>query len=216
VGEADLTGLDVDELRELVERLDAERHQLAHALESRIVIEQAKGILAERYRLSVADAFLLLRKSARSARIRIHELAADVVRDPTTPQTVLRGMASDSRLRAIAMRERTELSAAANEQVRAASAEQFDRIAQWTQRPTARVRVASRSDAVDLAARLGGYRWYLIVPDEEHWEVVVEFAGPPTELPPELRERVVDWLAVRGLPSAQVRLGETELSLEPS
>ena len=96
------------------------------------------------------------RKSARSARVRIHDLDADVVRDPTTPQALLRGMASDSRLRAIAMRERTELSAETNEQVRAASAEQFDRITQWTQRPTARVRVTSRSDAVDLAARLGG------------------------------------------------------------
>jgi hypothetical protein len=214
--EADLSGLDVDELRRFVERLDAERGQLAHALESRIVIEQAKGVLAERYRLSVGDAFLLLRKSARSARVRIHDLAADVVRDPTTPQAVLRGMASDSRLRAIAMRERTELSAQTNEQVRAASAEQFDRITQWTQWPTARVRVTSRSDAVDLAARLGGYRWYLIVPDEENWEVVVEFAGPPAALPPELREKIVDWLTARGLPSAQVRLGETELSLAAS
>ena len=112
VGEADLTGLDVDELRELVERLDAERDQLAHALESRIVIEQAKGILAERYRLSVGTRFCCSARAPAAPGCRIHELAADVVRDPTTPQTVLRGMASDSRLRAIAMRERTELSAA--------------------------------------------------------------------------------------------------------
>jgi AmiR/NasT family two-component response regulator len=53
--------------------------QLQHALESRIVIEQAKGILAERLDLSVADAFELLRSAARSNRMRVHHLAAAVV-----------------------------------------------------------------------------------------------------------------------------------------
>jgi hypothetical protein len=173
-------------------------------------------VLAERYDLSVEDAFLLLRKSARSARVRIHDLAADVVRSPETPQAVRRGMARDSRLRAAALRERTEATAERTEALRSTAAEQVDRLSKWTNRPTARVRVTSRSDAVDLAARLSGYRWYLIVPDEEHWEVVVEFAGPPTELPKDLHDRVHDWLAARSLPSTRVRLGDTEFELNGS
>lgn len=104
----DPTGVQVEELNDLVEQLITERDQLAHALESRIVIEQAKGMLAERYKVTIEDAFLLLRKSARSARVRIHDLAADVVRGPETPQAVLRGLARDSRLRAAAIRERNE------------------------------------------------------------------------------------------------------------
>ena len=200
-------------LDDLVEQLTAERDQLAHALESRIVIEQAKGVLAERYHMSVEDAFLLLRKSARGARMRIHDLAEQVVRGPETPQAVLRGMAGDSRLRASAMRERTEATAETTEALRASHVEQLDRLLQSTQPPTARIRVTNRSDAVGLASSLTGYRWYLIVPDEEHWEVVIEFAGVPGELPQELRERIKDWLVARSLPSTRIRLGDTEFEL---
>ena len=53
--------------------------QLEQALTSRIVIEQAKGVLAERHRLAVNEAFELLRHEARSARRKIHDVAAEVV-----------------------------------------------------------------------------------------------------------------------------------------
>jgi hypothetical protein len=53
--------------------------QLELALSSRIVIEQAKGILAERHGVSVDEAFELLRREARSSRRKIHDVAADVV-----------------------------------------------------------------------------------------------------------------------------------------
>jgi ANTAR domain len=211
--ELDVSGVAVEGLQEVVARLTEERDQLVHALESRIVIEQAKGVLAERYRLTVADAFLLLRKSARSARVRIHDLAGEVVTNPETPQAVIRGMARDNRLRAIAIRERNEAMAERHEAVRSSSAELTDRLTRSSSRPTARVRVTTRSDAVDLAARLSGYRWYLIVPDEEHWEVVVEFVGAPSELPRDLRQRVTQWLSARSLSSIRVRLGDTELEL---
>lgn len=95
-------------LEERIEQLLEERGQLRHALESRMVIEQAKGVLAERYELTVDDAFFLLRRSARSARVRIHDLAAEVVHSRETPQAVLREMTRDSRLRATAMRDRSE------------------------------------------------------------------------------------------------------------
>jgi hypothetical protein len=59
--------------------------QLQHALQSRIVIEQAKGVLAERYAIDADDAFEALRRTARSKRIKLHDLAADVVAARTTP-----------------------------------------------------------------------------------------------------------------------------------
>jgi hypothetical protein len=198
---------------EELEALRLERDQLEHALESRIVIEQAKGVLAERYGLTVDDAFLLLRGSARAARTKIHDLAAQVAHSRETPSAVLRGMARDSRLRATAMRERAEATVERTSDLHRENVEQLDRLAHWTNKPTARVRVGSRSDAVDLAARLGGYRWYLIVPDEDHWEVVVEFSGTPTDLPTELRERIDEWLRARSLGSAHIRLGDTEVEL---
>ena len=53
--------------------------QLELALTSRIVIEQAKGMLAERHGIGIDEAFELLRREARSARRKIHDVAADVV-----------------------------------------------------------------------------------------------------------------------------------------
>ena len=53
--------------------------QLELALTSRIVIEQAKGMLAERHGTGIDEAFELLRREARSARRKIHDVAADVV-----------------------------------------------------------------------------------------------------------------------------------------
>ena len=52
---------------------------LKRALQSRIVIEQAKGILAERFGLSLDQAFALLRYTARSRRAELHVLARQVV-----------------------------------------------------------------------------------------------------------------------------------------
>ena len=53
--------------------------QLQHALDSRIVIEQAKGILAERQQISPTHAFEEMRQQARSRRMKIHDLAAGIV-----------------------------------------------------------------------------------------------------------------------------------------
>ena len=62
-----------------VQGLRRENAQLRHALESRILIEQAKGVLAERYDLAVEEAFALLRYAARTSRRNLHELASEVV-----------------------------------------------------------------------------------------------------------------------------------------
>src|SRR4051812_22329004 len=60
-------GVDTAQSTDLLE-LRARVKQLQTALDTRIVIEQAKGILAERFHLPVDDAFLLLRYAARSSR----------------------------------------------------------------------------------------------------------------------------------------------------
>jgi GAF domain-containing protein len=54
--------------------------QLQVALNSRVLIEQAKGILAERLRVTPDEAFLLLRRYARDHNHPLTELAGDVIR----------------------------------------------------------------------------------------------------------------------------------------
>ena len=63
--------------------------QLQQALDTRVVIEQAKGILAERFSIDMDKAFALLRASARRHRIKIHDLAAEVVASRVTPRSIV-------------------------------------------------------------------------------------------------------------------------------
>jgi GAF domain-containing protein len=53
--------------------------QLSHALNSRIVIEQAKGVLAERAKLDMEEAFGWLRHHARNHNLRLVDLAHDFI-----------------------------------------------------------------------------------------------------------------------------------------
>jgi ANTAR domain len=59
--------------------------QLQTALDSRVVVERATGFLAGKLDLSFEQAFALLRQSARSRRIRLHDLADRVVAERTIP-----------------------------------------------------------------------------------------------------------------------------------
>ena len=59
--------------------------QLEHALASRVRVEQAIGVLAERHRLHPREAFDLLRGAARSRGQRITEIAQDVVASTANP-----------------------------------------------------------------------------------------------------------------------------------
>ena len=61
---------DIGELT--LETLRVRVAQLQHALDSRIVIEQAKGILAERHGISLDEAFHMLRQHCRRRRINLH------------------------------------------------------------------------------------------------------------------------------------------------
>jgi hypothetical protein len=73
---------------ESAEALREEVAQLQTALESRVVIEQAKGVLCERYRINPEAAFKLLRASARSSRTELRALAQRVLDEPATPKEI--------------------------------------------------------------------------------------------------------------------------------
>jgi GAF domain-containing protein len=62
--------------------------QLNHALNSRIVIEQAKGVIAERQGLDMEQAFARLRAHARNHNRRLAEVAFDVI-NGTLPAAAL-------------------------------------------------------------------------------------------------------------------------------
>jgi GAF domain-containing protein len=55
--------------------------QLQAALTSRVVIEQAKGVLAERGRIGLDEAFARMRSYARGHQLRLADVARDVVED---------------------------------------------------------------------------------------------------------------------------------------
>jgi len=62
-----------------VEETSTIQSQLQEALDTRVVIEQAKGVLAHQHELSTEEAFVLLRGRARSTGTRLSTLARDVV-----------------------------------------------------------------------------------------------------------------------------------------
>ena len=62
--------------------------QLQHALNSRVVIEQAKGVLAERDQVAMEVAFATLRKHARDHNLKLSDAAFAVVRRRTGPLAV--------------------------------------------------------------------------------------------------------------------------------
>ena len=72
---------------------------------------------------------------------------------------------------------------------------------------TFRVESISRWDALALAGKLARYRWYLIEPDDRHWDVCVPVEQASGELPEELRRTIETWLRERRLEKAIVHAG---------
>ncbi|WP_328936904.1 GAF and ANTAR domain-containing protein [Streptomyces tauricus] len=62
-----------------IEQIHTEKAQLQGALSSRVVIEQAKGILAERQSLSLDETFDVMRAYARPRHLRLTELAKQII-----------------------------------------------------------------------------------------------------------------------------------------
>ena len=77
-----------ERLADLVIALADENSNLRHALDTRIVIEQAKGVLAERFDVDVHQAFRVMRLAARSNRILLRDLATRVVESRVTPREI--------------------------------------------------------------------------------------------------------------------------------
>jgi hypothetical protein len=72
--------------------------QLQNALTSRVVIEQAKGVIAQHGQLNMADAFAVLRRYARDHNLRLTDAAQHVVDRTPTAQDLLQNVAArDSR-----------------------------------------------------------------------------------------------------------------------
>jgi AmiR/NasT family two-component response regulator len=84
-----------------VRRTTIAAEQLQAALTSRVIIEQAKGKLAERLSLDMDQAFGLLRDHARSSNQRLTDIARTFVDSPTAdfppphPQAPARSRAED-------------------------------------------------------------------------------------------------------------------------
>lgn len=79
IGSVDEASAAIGRLLAVTEATMGRRAQLETALRTRIAIEQAKGILAERHGLDAEEAFALLRRAARTNRVKLHDLVRRVV-----------------------------------------------------------------------------------------------------------------------------------------
>ncbi len=70
-------------------RLRLAVEQLQHALAARVTVEQAIGVVAERFAVPPREAFDRLRRVARRHGVRVHDLSRDVVASVTAPVTAL-------------------------------------------------------------------------------------------------------------------------------
>lgn len=75
---ADIATISILQQR-LVEESELAQAQLQRALDSRVVIEQAKGYLAQRQNIDMDEAFARIRSHARSTQARIGVIAADII-----------------------------------------------------------------------------------------------------------------------------------------
>ncbi|WP_410580853.1 ANTAR domain-containing protein [Amycolatopsis sp. lyj-108] len=70
---------DVVAMRDRIRFYRARAEQLQYALDHRLPIEQAKGILAERYQIDIDAAFEMLRSFCRNNNMKIHDVARTLV-----------------------------------------------------------------------------------------------------------------------------------------
>ncbi|MDN3354515.1 GAF and ANTAR domain-containing protein [Actinomadura sp. DC4] len=86
---ADITTISILQERALT-RSETVVEQLQGALNSRVIIEQAKGVLSTYGRISTDEAFTVLRAYARTGNRRLAEVAGAVVTDPEEARQVIR------------------------------------------------------------------------------------------------------------------------------
>ena len=81
-----------------VQELQTAVAQLQHALDSRVTIERAVGMLAERFSLAVYDAFEVIRSAARTSRREVRSLAEELLEDRAkTPPEIVEASARRAR-----------------------------------------------------------------------------------------------------------------------
>jgi hypothetical protein len=78
VGEIERLTIHADTQKQRIRELEQGVTQLQHALDARVTIERAIGMLAERFGLQLADAVELLRSAARHGRLETRELANEI------------------------------------------------------------------------------------------------------------------------------------------
>lgn len=83
-------GDELDALRARIVLLETENEHLRIGLSSRILIEQAKGVMIERLDLRAEDVFTLLRSAARRSGMRLQTIAAEILKTRATPDYIER------------------------------------------------------------------------------------------------------------------------------
>ena len=68
-----------------VARLSSEKSKLEDMLETRKIIDRAKGVLMDKHGMDEADAFEFIRRTAMDRRTRMYDVAKDVVGGAVTP-----------------------------------------------------------------------------------------------------------------------------------
>ncbi len=81
-------GNELDALRARLARVEVENEQLRIGLSSRILIEQAKGVMIERLDLPAEDVFNLLRSAARRSGMKVQTIAAEILKTRVTPDYI--------------------------------------------------------------------------------------------------------------------------------
>lgn len=75
---ADIATIGILQERKVAHGEELARH-LQRALDSRVLIEQAKGVVHERHGIDLEDAYRALRREARSSNRKLHDVCRDVV-----------------------------------------------------------------------------------------------------------------------------------------
>lgn len=89
---------------QIVRKSDVRADQLQHALDSRVAIEQAKGMLAERSGIDMDQAFTSLRTYARSERLHLTAVATQLVEGTLALEEVAAAKTSSPRVQGIGKR----------------------------------------------------------------------------------------------------------------
>lgn len=88
-----MRGTSEAELLKTVQHYKTLSEQLQHALESRIAIEQAKGVLSERYHVDVDEAFAMLRSYCRANNLKLVDAARAVTSRPMPTASTAKAIA---------------------------------------------------------------------------------------------------------------------------